>query len=153
MSTELPTSTHGFPLVASESLALVRELSALEARMIGWLLTALHDEGFDTLTETQLVFLGELDCGVNHAAELARRLGVTRQAIHKSVRDLSALGWLETADHPELGNQRVILFTREGERLMACAREKFANLDRLLARDLEAGALTQLTQTLAKLLT
>jgi len=152
LSTELPTSPHGFTLVESESLALARELAALEVRMKAWLMGRLRDEGFTTISEAQLVFLGELDCGVNHAAELARRLGISRQAIHKSVRDLSSLGLLETASHPELGNQRIIRFTLEGERLISRARAHFAMLDKTLQSSMGANGLADLNATLAKLL-
>ena len=148
MSTKLPTSPHGFTLVSSGSLALTRALADAQSWLVSWLLSELRKDGYPDLTAHHLIFLGELDCGVNHAAELARRMGVTRQAIHKSVRDLAANGWLETQDHPELGNQRVILFTREGENLMALARKKFAALDQEIDARLGKNGLQNLLRNL-----
>ncbi len=133
MSTKVTTSPRGqHPLVDSRSLKLTRLVGEFQNRMVSWLLGRLHRDGFELLTANQLAFLGELDCGINHASELARRLGVSRQAIHKSVVELDRLGWLETEPHPEYGNQKVILFTDEGERMMSRARLHFAELDAVL---------------------
>jgi len=133
LSTDLTTSPQGgFELVESRSLNLIRQLADFQTRMVIWLIAGLHKDGFTKITAKQLTFMGELDCGVNHASELARRLGVSRQAIHKSVKDLSGVGWLETKNHPEFGNQKIIQFTIEGERLMSHARQHFAELDQIL---------------------
>ncbi|MFT5005832.1 MAG: DNA-binding MarR family transcriptional regulator [Paracoccaceae bacterium] len=150
LSTALTTSRHGgFDLVDSRSLKLIRQLADFQTRMVGWLITGLRQDGFTELTVNQLTFMGELDCGVNHASELARRLGVTRQAIHKSVKDLSQIGWLETTMHPEFGNQKIIQFTREGERLMSRARQQFADLDQILEGRLGQDGLDHLARMLA----
>ena len=133
LSTTLTTSPQGgFELSESRSLNLIRQLADFQTRMVIWLIAGLHKDGFTKLTAKQLTFMGELDCGVNNASELARRLGVSRQAIHKSVKDLSGVGWLETTNHPEFGNQKIIQFTIEGERLMSHARQHFAELDQIL---------------------
>ncbi|MEM9059499.1 MAG: MarR family winged helix-turn-helix transcriptional regulator [Pseudomonadota bacterium] len=130
MSTKLTRSPKaGYELAESRSLRLVFQLDAFRDRMLAWLLQHLRDDGFPALTSKHLTFMGELDCGTNHASELARRLAVSRQAIHKSVAELTAIGWLETTQNPDLGNQKVIEFTAEGERLMARARHYFALLD------------------------
>jgi DNA-binding MarR family transcriptional regulator len=122
----------GFDLVDSRSLTLIRQMTGFQSYMVERLIAGLRQDGFTGLTANQLTFMGELDCGVNHASELARRLGVSRQAIHKSVKDLIKIGWLETSDHPDFGNQKIIQFTVEGERLISCARQHFADLDKIL---------------------
>ena len=133
MSTKLTTSpVAGYELVNSLSLQLLQEMSAFQTRLASWLLNRLHHNGFDQLTLSQLQFLGLLDCGTNHAANLARDLGISRQAVHKIVRELENLGWLETLPDPTLGNQKTINFSIEGERMMALARQYFQQLDREL---------------------
>lgn len=136
MSTELPRRSlvSGYTLVDSHSLALTQATEAFRERMVVWLLSRLAGDGFQELTANQLTFLGSLDCGVNYAAGLARSLGISRQAVHKTVRDLEKAGWLATRPDDTLGNQRVIVFTKEGERMMARAREHFLELDDLLIR-------------------
>ena len=134
----------GVDLVDSRSLRLVFQLDGFRDRLLDWLLQRLRADGYTDLTARHLAFLGELDCGPNHAAEIARRIGVSRQAVHKSVQELSALGWLETPRHPALGNQKVIAFTEAGERLMAQARQHFAALDEVLVERFGAAVLDDL---------
>ncbi|MEM7524220.1 MAG: MarR family winged helix-turn-helix transcriptional regulator [Pseudomonadota bacterium] len=122
----------GYDLVDSRSLALAQSVGGFQTRLMAWLLRRLAEDGFLELSAAQLSFLGALDCGETHAASLARELGVSRQAVHKQVRELSAAGWLEMKEDPQLGNQKVILFTVEGERMMAAARSAFAALDQQL---------------------
>jgi len=110
-----------------------------QKRMFEWLLTRLIDQGFADLSVGHLNFLRALDCGPNHAAELARGLGISRQAVHKKIKELENLGWLQTVSDTELGNQRVILFTTEGERMMSCARQHFAKLDDALLSEFSAN--------------
>lgn len=84
---------------------------------------------------SHLAFLGALDCGPNGAAQIAGDLGIARQAVRKKVKELEACVWLQTAPDPIRGNQRVIPFTNEGERMMSEVRALFQQLDdRLFAR-------------------
>lgn len=118
-----------YDLVDSHALTLTHLSDAFRGRIIRWLLSKLDDDGFCELKANQLSFLGSLDCGVNHAARLARELGISRQAVHKIVRELEQAGWLATRPDDQLGNQRVIVFTHEGERMMSRARAHFVDLD------------------------
>lgn len=125
----MTTSPYGFVLADSGSLSLIHAIGGFQSRLLEWLVGELRNEGFEELTGAMLTFLGSLDCGENHASALARTLGISRQAIHKQVRELEALRWLRTTPHPNKGNQRVIVFTAEGERMMSVARTMFADLD------------------------
>ncbi|MCV6825784.1 MULTISPECIES: MarR family winged helix-turn-helix transcriptional regulator [Halocynthiibacter] len=84
------------------------------------------------LTQSQLSFLSALDCGPNSASQIANDLGITRQAVHKTVKELEVLGWLNSEADPIRRNQRIITFTDEGERLMSEARALFEQLDERL---------------------
>ena len=128
----------------SNSLALLLATGEFQTRLTTWLLDRLHKDGFGTLTASQLSFLGGLDCGQNYASELARGLGITRQAVHKTVRDLEQCGWLATKPDEHLGNQRVIVFTTEGERMMAAARLHFLELDTSLEQEFGANLLIEI---------
>ena len=116
--------------------------------MIVWLLGKLESDGFADLTGSQLEFLGALDCGPNHASNLARVLGVSRQAVHKTVRELERAGWLTTEPDEKIGNQRVITFTAEGERMMAAARQHFSDLDKALFKEFDEEALAEMRRLL-----
>lgn len=134
MSKKLTTKSPaaGYDLVNSHALALTQAAESFRGRMTHWLLDKLKEDGFDALKANQLSFMGSLDCGENFAAALARSLGISRQAVHKTVRELETAGWLKTRPDDALGNQRVIVFTQEGERMMACARGHFLALDAMM---------------------
>jgi len=129
LSSKFTTSPGGYEMAESRSLRLTFALERFQDWLIGRLGHALQSDGFDDMTAARLSFLGALDCGENHASAVARRMQITRQAVHKTVRELEGLGWLTTRPDPERGNQRVIVFTEEGERLIARARAHFAALD------------------------
>ncbi|GLQ35662.1 hypothetical protein GCM10007939_19450 [Amylibacter marinus] len=137
MSTKLTRKSPnaGYDLVDSHALSLTQATESFRNHMVQWLLSRLHEDGFPDLKASQLTFMGSLDCGVNFAAELARTLQVSRQAIHKTVRELENSGWLATRPDEALGNQRVIVFTDEGERIMACVRGHFLTLDKVLIKE------------------
>ncbi|MEN8832782.1 MAG: MarR family winged helix-turn-helix transcriptional regulator [Pacificibacter sp.] len=150
MSTEFTrlSPNAGYELVDSHALSFTQAADSFRDRMVHWLLSRLHDDGFPELKSGQLTFLGSLDCGANFAAELARRLRISRQAVHKTVKDLEAAGWLTTQPDAELGNQRVIVFTDEGERMMACARAHFLTLDTQLMQTFGAEKLAAVRDVL-----
>jgi len=150
MSTKLTrvSPNAGYDLVESRALALTQATDVFRDRMVTWLLSRLHQDGFPDLKAGQLTFLGSLDCGVNFAAELARTLRISRQAVHKTVRELEHAGWLTTRPDETLGNQRVIVFTDEGERMMSCARSHFLSLDELLTKEFGNDSLEALMSVL-----
>lgn len=138
----------GYDLLESQSLALTQGISAFQSRISSWLLKQLEKQGFEGLTASRLSFLGALDCGTNHAANLARSLDISRQAVHKTVRELEGLGWLKTQPDKEMGNQKIIIFTPEGERMMACARKLFFDLDNVLLEQIGKKGLQNLEKFL-----
>ena len=150
MSTKLTrlSPNAGYELLDSQALALTQASDAFQTRMVTWLLSKLKADGFETLKASQLTFLGSLDCGVNYASELARSLGISRQAVHKTVREMEIAGWLATTPDDTKGNQRVIIFTDEGERMMSHARLHFSKLDELLVQKYGPEALGMLQDLL-----
>jgi len=150
LSTKLTRTspTAGYDLVDSSALALTQATESFRERMVVWLLSKLWDDGFESLKASQLTFLGSLDCGVNFASELARNLGISRQAVHKTVRELEVAGWVATRPDNALGNQRVIVFAEEGERLMSHARAHFSTLDILLIERFGEDRLAELQELL-----
>ena len=60
-------------MVDSLTLTLFHATRAFQQRVGAALLSALNKHGDEEISATQLTFLAELDCGTNHASELARR--------------------------------------------------------------------------------
>jgi len=133
MSSTQYTKEFAPQMVDSLTLRLALAIGEAERALLGHLAQALAARGYRGASPSALGFLGQLDCGVNHGSEIARRLGVSRQMVAKTVRELTAAGFLEVAPDPEKGNRKVILFTDLGMRLIADTRAILADLDARVA--------------------
>ena len=136
-------------MVDSYSLRLYHASRAFQARVADALIRRLEERGYTRLGSGQLVFLAELDCGPNHAAELARRTGVSRQAVHKLARDLAEQGILEFSVDEVRRNQNVITFTAAGTALMAECRKLLAEMDGALTDRVSAARVSEAIDLLA----
>jgi DNA-binding MarR family transcriptional regulator len=83
---------------------------------------AMSDMGHGKMTPAHFTFLANLDCGDTHASAVAKRMGVTRQAVNRVVRELQDLGVIELEDDAEKRNQKVINFSTKGRALVRDAR-------------------------------
>jgi DNA-binding MarR family transcriptional regulator len=119
----------------SRMLQLFQACRRLQERLTDTLVARLRDRGYAGVTAGHLTFLAELECGENHAAELARRTGISRQAVHKQVKELAALGLLAERPDARRRNQRTIVFTDWGVQLIADARSILAEMDAALPFD------------------
>jgi len=103
----------------------------LERRLSG----RLEDACGIKIAPAQLGFLAALVCGANTASDIARRLGVSRQAAQRQAAELVAAGYLTVAADPARRNRNLIGFTEDGAALMATCRQMLADLDAEVATD------------------
>ncbi len=125
MSTRL--TRMGTPMVESHALKLVMAASSVTEQISHYLSENLQSMGYTGASTSVLQFLSALDCGINYASEIARTLKVSRQMVAKTVKQLSALGYLQQIEGQ--GKQKQIVFTQQGELLMADSRKLLAQLD------------------------
>lgn len=135
----------------SRTLDLVFALARAHEALLGQVSRTLAHRGYKGVSPSTLAFLGQLDCGVNVAAEVARALGQSRQMVAKTVGRLAELGYLRMSKDPDRGNQKVIAFTEEGEQLVAEAREILASLDMKLDDALGEASLDELISLLGRI--
>ena len=121
-------------MVDSRSLQLATLSASARDRLVRWVADGLRDDGFDDVSPSTLEFLDALDCGVNVASEIARSLGVSRQMVAKTVKELCQLDYL--AQLEGRGKQKKIIFTDRGERLMARVRQRLRELDTVLEEEI-----------------
>ncbi len=114
----------------SMTLQLVMTASALQESISKLLLKKLTASGYPAMTSSRLAFLSTLECGVNYASDVARNLGVSRQMVAKTIKELSALGYLE--QNPANGKQKTIEFTQQGEDLIAACRDLMVEMDQVI---------------------
>ena len=137
---------NGVPLVESHSLQLIQSTARLNDAITDYLSQRLVEKGYTSLTPSLLSFLGILECGVNYGSEIARSLGVTRQMVAKTVKELCGLGYLQQKSGT--GKQKEIHFTQTGEYLMSDARQLLADVDDVLFKGLERSDPTKVINEL-----
>ena len=134
-------------MVESRSLQLAAAAGNLRDAMAQHVAASLAEQGFTDATPAALQFLSVLECGVNHASDIARSLSVSRQMVAKTVRTLCEAGYLEQMDGA--GKQKAILFTERGEQLIAAARQTLAEFDERIGSVIETRQLDELLQQLS----
>ncbi|MGJ8679747.1 MarR family transcriptional regulator [Paraglaciecola sp.] len=136
----------GVPLVDSQTLQLIQSASLLADVAAKYLSAKLLEMGYQTITPSLLSFLSVLECGTNYGSEIARNLGVSRQMVAKTVKELCKLGFLKQEDG--VGKQKSILFTDNGEKLMADARQILLEVDHILLGQKDNQAISKVIQEL-----
>jgi len=106
--------------------------------------------GHARLTSAHLMFLNNLDCGVTHASEVARRMGVSRQAVYRSTRELQKLGVLGLEVDPARKTQKIIRMTEYGQRVALDARACLDEIETALKKRLGKGDLEALASALGR---
>jgi DNA-binding MarR family transcriptional regulator len=104
--------------------------------------------GHGDLTGAHLAFFAFLECGLTHASDVARRMGISRQAVYKVTRDLQRLGVLTLEEDPRDRRQKVIRMTARGEQVALDARASLVEIELRLEERLGADALAALREAL-----
>jgi DNA-binding MarR family transcriptional regulator len=86
--------------------------------------------------------------GPRAVGEVAANLGVTSQAVSKTVRELEALGYVGRAPHPEDARVRQLALTEKGRAAIEANREIRAALNQELETALGADAFEAAARTL-----
>jgi DNA-binding MarR family transcriptional regulator len=113
------------------------------------LTASMRAAGEQPLTSAQGQVFAFLDAEGTTVAELARRLGVTRQTAHQAVRGLLALGLLEQVPDPASARNRLIRITAEGARVHRRAQATLTVIEGALADRIGAEAAAALRHALA----
>jgi len=131
MSTRL--TKNNVPMVESHSLQLVLAAAQVHEKISLYLSDALKKKGYKLASPSVLNFLSTLECGINYGSEIARTLGVSRQMVAKTVKELCKADYLTQQEGK--GKQKEIVFTKTGEHLMSDARQLLADIDTLLNKE------------------
>jgi DNA-binding MarR family transcriptional regulator len=105
--------------------------------------------GFRPRTRTQTMILVNVSNGVTRAAELARVLGVSRQAIQQQINELETEDLVTQIPDPEDRRANRIVFSERGARFMNAALDALRQAEQVLAARLGQDALRMLRNTLA----
>lgn|SRR5690606_7412305 len=102
------------------------------------------------ITPAQSRLLAHMGGRPTPMAELARRLAISRQAVHKTVAELVRRGILELRADPQRGNARLVAYTARGLEANRAGAEIIAAAEARIARNIGQRELETLRELLAR---
>jgi len=99
-------------------LTLFQMLVAAQSWFEKALMPFLEKEGESRLGYADLKLLAHLNCGTTYASELARRMGVSRQAVNKLTKNLVQSGLVRLEAVPGRRNAKWIVITDSGGKII-----------------------------------
>ena len=108
-------------------------LGQLLLRAFRWfdesLVSALHAAGWPEVTRAHSLVFAQLGPAGTRTAEIARRAGVSRQAVHQTVRELQQLGLVELVPDPANRSAKLVVATDRGRESTRVALATLAALE------------------------
>jgi DNA-binding MarR family transcriptional regulator len=101
------------------------------------------------ITPAQSRLLAHMGGKPMNMAELARRLAISRQAVHKTVAELVRRGILEVVDDPQRGNSKLVRYTDKGRTVNRAGAQMIERIEAGIAGRLGAERLAELKRLLA----
>lgn len=114
------------------------------------LLASLKEQGWPELSHSQSMVMAYVGSEGIRISELARRLGVSRQAAQKSVKELERLKLLKTEIDPTNSSARNVRLTTQGKANVAAALNVFSEIEQQLSRRIGDSDLANMRRTLEK---
>lgn len=111
---------------------------------------SLSDAGWPPLTPAQSLVMAHIDPSGTRSAEIARRVGVSRQAVHRTVSELADMGLVRLDPDPSNASASLVLLTTRGEANVKAALATFALLEDELASRIGRRAVASLRQALER---
>jgi DNA-binding MarR family transcriptional regulator len=108
----------------------------------------LIEAGFQPRTRTQTMILINISNGITRAAELARVLGVSRQAIQQQINELERDDLVTQIPDPEDRRANRIVFSERGSELITAALTSLRQAEQALALRLGYDAVRHLRNAL-----
>lgn len=130
----------------------MENLGQLLLRRFRWfdeaLVARLEAAGFPGIRRSHSLVFAHLDAGGTRASEIARRAGITRQAVHQTVGELVSLGLVELTPDASSRSAKLVVPTARGRASADAARIAYAALERELAARVGARCVSELRAAL-----
>jgi len=112
------------------------------------LLSRLDAAGWPELTRAHSLVFAHLDLDGTRASELARRIGISRQAVHQTVGELVELGLLEVVPDPTSRRAKLVVLTPLGKETVRSGHAIFQELEDALGERIGRRRVTELRRAL-----
>jgi DNA-binding MarR family transcriptional regulator len=109
----------------------------------------LRQKGWPAVTRPQSMVMVTVVLGVTRPSDIARILGVSRQAVHTTINGMVEIGLLALADDPDDRRSKIVVISEQGKQMREHARQASALMSEELARRIGAETLEALQAALA----
>lgn len=110
----------------------------------------LHDRGWPDVSRAQSMVMINIITGVTRPSDVARRLGISRQAIHTTIAQMIEKGIVTLESDPADARHKRLALTVFGERMRHDAQDAMATLAAQVADQIGSERFEELLDTLAK---
>ena len=112
------------------------------------LLSRLAEAGWPEITRAHSLVFAHLDSEGTRPSELARRIGISRQAVNQTLGELVALGLIEVVPDPASLRSKLVVLTPTGKTTVGSAHAVFSELEDALAGRIGRASVTELRRAL-----
>ena len=109
----------------------------------------LRSRGWPAVTRPQSMVMANIVLGVVHPSDIARRLGISRQAIHATLGQMVDMGMIELVEDPDSARSKIVALTKTGAAMRHDAQASMEIMAEELGRRLGAPALLKTAHLLA----
>lgn len=108
----------------------------------------LRAAGHEPLSRTQAMIVSHIGNGMTRPSELARELGVSRQAVHQLLADMEARDLVELLADPSDARAKIVRFKRWGKDVARFSLQATAELEALIGERIGKKPLAELKRIL-----
>ena len=108
----------------------------------------LREHGWDNVTRSQSLILANIAFGVRRASQLARNLGVTRQAVSQMLAEMERKGLVQCMSDPSDGRAQIVNFSEGSQGMRNDAMKLLAQIEAELAERIGQKRFKMLTEAL-----
>ena len=112
--------------------------------------TALNARGWQSISRSQSIMLANIALDIKRPADLARNLGISRQAVSKMLREMSDDNLICVESDPTDKRAQIVSFSPESIRLRTDALDILGQLEVQLGKRIGAGSLKAFRSALQK---
>lgn len=110
----------------------------------------LRSRGWPEVTRPQSMVMANVVSGVGRPSDIARSMGVSRQAVHTTINQMIELGMVALKDDPDDRRMKLVTPTPLGETMRLDAQRAIRIMTEELSRRLGAERVAQAAQLLAE---
>lgn len=127
-------------------------ITLLKKQFDNWATEELTKHGYDNFKMSYMPLLVNIRPDGITNNELAKKARLTKQAMSKIVKELTALGYVETEVHGQDKRSSNVYLTTKGKKLLISAKTKVIDLEKRYEQLLGKKKFDELKETLAKII-